>query len=1008
MPVIEDDSNFGGPPGAARCHSFLRGRARVMRIRFLNLPTASRTVDWQVHLRPSFSHSLSIRRRQARLDDCKGAGIVPGRLGSTRVPQRFTRHAHFIASRAGVTLTMEVSLRVLATPSADTAGTSFYLMFADRRYLFGRVFEGLQRVAVEQSARVTKVTDIFITGTMNWETTGGLVGGIMSILDTQRAAATDNPQASVVSPQLNVHGGKNLRHTVASARRFVFRKGVPLHLNEYTTEGRLGIGREPQGAIDPSFRDENIMVWPMAVRSGGSSDPSLRRRQHGLEQAELESSSSATGSTRQADDEIRRHVVMNMFNSTWSTADMTEQPLREVRMPAQVFAKDEQGNLHLYDGPLPADGAYDESTHGMRRVWVRKPWPGANVQTLPSTSRSDESVSYIVKTYPKRGVFSEQQAKILKIPFGPIRRELALGRSITLADGKEITSSMVLGPTRPGSGFALLDIPSKAYLDGLLDMAEFKDASVMSGIVTVFWQLGPGLHQDSRIRNWIKEYPHINHLFSSSDTCTDCISFTTSAARGAILSEIDPAIFPPLISELLPVDLKNYVPETGTNVTPAVIAPKWTQGFGKSNRIDVSAVATKGHVPSIKDRAWEKFSALAKNAKEEWERSENLVVIEKVQQDLPGKECEIVTLGTGSMAPSLHRNVSGNLVRVPGVGSYLFDCGENTLGTLRRLYTPAQLAEIFHDLRCIWISHHHADHHLGLISVLKAWNDTVQTPSFSDMASSVGNGSGAADLQSSPRRLAVISGAAMFQFFKEYDQVEDFGFNSFLSLVPHSATPSTGWKGHLQVYHGDACLDGDPEGKRIALLKSLGLKDLQCVAVDHCAGARAVSMTFANGFKVSYSGDCRPCPDFAIIGRDSTVLIHEATFDDELVEDALAKKHSTTSEALGIARDMRARRVILTHFSQRYPKLPKMENVGASRVEGWENPDEIRLDDSGEDQGQDHGGEHKEEEEEMKVAVAFDGMRIKVKDIIKMDRFTPALQALFDSEAKKEEAEVET
>jgi ribonuclease Z len=36
---------------------------------------------------------------------------------------------------------------------------------------------------------------------------------------------------------------------------------------------------------------------------------------------------------------------------------------------------------------------------------------------------------------------------------------------------------------------------------------------------------------------------------------------------------------------------------------------------------------------------------------------------------------------------------------------------------------------------------------------------------------------------------------------------------------------------------------------------------------------------------------------------------------------AQAKRHSTTSEALAVAADMRAYRTILTHFSQRYAKL---------------------------------------------------------------------------------------
>ena len=40
------------------------------------------------------------------------------------------------------------------------------------------------------------------------------------------------------------------------------------------------------------------------------------------------------------------------------------------------------------------------------------------------------------------------------------------------------------------------------------------------------------------------------------------------------------------------------------------------------------------------------------------------------------------------------------------------------------------------------------------------------------------------------------------------------------------------------------------------------------------------------------------------------------------VMQAVSKRHSTTEEALKVAASMGAYRIILTHFSQRYPKIP--------------------------------------------------------------------------------------
>lgn len=74
--------------------------------------------------------------------------------------------------------------------------------------------------------------------------------------------------------------------------------------------------------------------------------------------------------------------------------------------------------------------------------------------------------------------------------------------------------------------------------------------------------------------------------------------------------------------------------------------------------------------------------------------------------------------------------------------------------------------------------------------------------------------------------------------------------------------------------------------------------------------------------QVVFSGDSRPCPQLVEAARGATLLIHEATFEDELMEEAIAKKHSTTGEAVQIGAEAGAYRTILTHFSQRYPKVP--------------------------------------------------------------------------------------
>lgn len=72
-------------------------------------------------------------------------------------------------------------------------------------------------------------------------------------------------------------------------------------------------------------------------------------------------------------------------------------------------------------------------------------------------------------------------------------------------------------------------------------------------------------------------------------------------------------------------------------------------------------------------------------------------------------------------------------------------------------------------------------------------------------------------------------------------------------------------------------------------------------------------------------GDTRPCDQVIKAAHNATLLVHEATFENELQAEAIAKRHSTTAEALAVAAAAGAYRTVLTHFSSRYPKIPVMK-----------------------------------------------------------------------------------
>jgi ribonuclease Z len=286
----------------------------------------------------------------------------------------------------------------------------------------------------------------------------------------------------------------------------------------------------------------------------------------------------------------------------------------------------------------------------------------------------------------------------------------------------------------------------------------------------------------------------------------------------------------------------------------------------------------------------------------------------------------------------------------------------------------------------------------------------------------------------------------MLQWLYEYSSVEDFGYSR---IVPLQITAND--RGRSSVLEILGSFDGSTTSNNLIprshYRELFGFEDIQAAAVAHCHGAMAVSMTFPRSseddpdvkpLKVSYSGDCRPSYHFSKIGKNSTVLIHEATFDDELQGDAKAKKHSTTSEALGIGSQMNAKAVVLTHFSQRYQKIPVLQTVKDGESEDplldtkavaeeatveddgeidptLENADNMDIHPSTQPPApkvptlqhsassiKDNERVIKIRDPNMKVAIAFDYMRVKIGEIIQMEKFNDALNELLVKDKDEE------
>ncbi|DAZ93549.1 TPA: hypothetical protein N0F65_006537 [Lagenidium giganteum] len=251
----------------------------------------------------------------------------------------------------------------------------------------------------------------------------------------------------------------------------------------------------------------------------------------------------------------------------------------------------------------------------------------------------------------------------------------------------------------------------------------------------------------------------------------------------------------------------------------------------------------------------------------------------------------LVVLGTGCAAPSKYRASSGIFVDISGgAGGVLLDCGEGTFGQLWRQFGE-DTARRIGTLQCIWVSHHHADHQCGLARILfeytRYWRGRA-TP---------GGDTG----------LVVIAPLSVLTHVRFWlRDLLDAGARIQLCTCNDFNQPS------------------NPARRQLLVQAPGRLSSLLSVPVRHCYDSYGVVVTLQSGKKIVYSGDTRPCERLVQFGRDADLLIHEATFEDAMAGDAHAKKHSTVSQALDVARRMQARQVVLTHFSQRYPSPPPM------------------------------------------------------------------------------------
>ncbi|KAL8858107.1 MAG: hypothetical protein Q9178_005284 [Gyalolechia marmorata] len=741
---------------------------------------------------------------------------------------------------------MHSYIQLLSTPTADTTGTALILNVGPQRYLFGNIHEGLQRTCIQRNLKLSKTTEVFITGTTEWKNVGGLFGLILTLADANAAAIMSeaeiarnkekaaNPQQlaakadklakreawkkqvlvdagldpddhgapekygkhQLTLPTLTIHGGENLTHTIATGRRFIFRKGMPVDIVEQSEAGQSELTGDER---EPDWKDDFVQVWKLPIDPSMqnqiphvSSEPPRKRSFDEFVGVDLPSPLNDAASIEHSytaedlkamDQEMRRFVVTEMFNSQWRLDALFEASLPDVKMPTVLWIKNkETNNLQRYyppeEGPLPDI-----------KVFVRRPWPGALVEKLPSTKPCKTAMSYIVRYYPQKGKFNPEKAKALNV-HQLVWSALKNGVTVMSRDGVPVAPDMVLEPTRNGGGFAMVDLPTKDYLTSMVNRPEWNMSRVMDGLQAIIWNLGLGVARDPVMQAFIQQHSEIKHVISAPDISPNYITFDSTTALVIRLNQIDSQHYQiPIHSNISPI-----VPPS-----PDAVERKDLE-YVKATRdlrlqlepeFQIQEPPTKQpflDTRNVLELTPQEILDLSKRARDDVASSQ---LMERLTgQNLPSQDAEVICLGTGSSAPSKYRNVSATLLRVPGCGSYLFDCGEGTLGQLRRLYNSNQLDGVLRDLKAIWISHMHADHHLGTTSVIKAWREANHGLSEHQNGADIPAQSAMNFVEAiQEKKLFLFAGEQMIRWLEEYSSVEAYGYDKLVAIKTQPAAP---------------------------------------------------------------------------------------------------------------------------------------------------------------------------------------------------------------------------
>ena len=287
---------------------------------------------------------------------------------------------------------------------------------------------------------------------------------------------------------------------------------------------------------------------------------------------------------------------------------------------------------------------------------------------------------------------------------------------------------------------------------------------------------------------------------------------------------------------------------------------------------------------------------------------------------------EAFILGCGGMMPLPYRHLTSVLLRREG-DLFLFDCGEGTQVSLRRLNLK------WKKIDAIFISHTHADHVTGLpgILMLNAQVDRTEPlyiygpPKIKEY------------VETSRKVLDMYINYPIVVKEIEAPCVVHSGKDFYIRAFPLDHTKvCVGYTLEELDRPGEFNPDkarelGVPVGPLWAQLQNgfeVQATDGTIVKLEQVLGEKR------SGRKFSFVTDTLYKKTIADEVRGSDLLVCEGMFESELIDQAKEKKHMTAVQAATIAKDADVRRMCMIHYSPRYTDR-ELEKLLTEAKEVW-------------------------------------------------------------------------